>query len=91
MGQAGGSAAAIAAGLTPMALGSDTGGSIRTPAALCGIVGLKPTHGRVSLRGVFPNTPSLDHIGPMAQTVFDAAVMLNVMSGYDQKDSIFTG
>jgi aspartyl-tRNA(Asn)/glutamyl-tRNA(Gln) amidotransferase subunit A len=85
-GSSGGSAAAIAAGLTPLALGSDTGGSIRTPAALCGIVGLKPTHGRVSLRGVFPNTPSLDHIGPMAQTVFDAAIMLNVISGYDQKD-----
>ncbi len=86
-GSSGGSAAAIAAGLTPMALGSDTGGSIRTPAALCGIVGLKPTHGRVSLRGVFPNTPSLDHIGPMTQKVFDAAVMLNIISGYDQKDS----
>lgn len=85
-GSSGGSAAAIAAGLIPMALGSDTGGSIRTPAALCGIVGLKPTHGRVSLRGVFPNTPSIDHVGPMAQSVFDAAVMLNIISGYDKED-----
>ncbi len=87
-GSSGGSAAAVAAGLCPGALGSDTGGSIRGPAALCGIVGLKPTHGRVSLAGVCPNVPSLDHVGPMTRTVRDAALMLQGMAGYDPHDAM---
>jgi aspartyl-tRNA(Asn)/glutamyl-tRNA(Gln) amidotransferase subunit A len=69
-----------------MALGSDTGGSIRIPAAYCGVVGLKPTHGRVSLTGVCPNTPSFDHVGPMTRTARDAALMLQAMAGYDPQD-----
>lgn len=85
-GSSGGSAAAVAAGLCPLALGSDTGGSIRTPAALCGIVGLKPTHGRVSLAGVCPNTPSFDHVGPMTRAARDAALALQAMAGYDPRD-----
>ncbi len=85
-GSSGGSAAAVAAGLCPMALGSDTGGSIRIPAAFCGIVGLKPTHGRVSLTGVCPNTLSFDHVGPMTRTARDAALMLQAMAGYDPRD-----
>jgi len=86
-GSSGGSAAALAAGMIPIALGSDTGGSIRTPAALCGIVGLKPTHGRISLHGIYPNVPSFDHPGPMTRSVKDAALALQVMAGYDQRDS----
>jgi aspartyl-tRNA(Asn)/glutamyl-tRNA(Gln) amidotransferase subunit A len=82
-GSSGGSAAALAAHMIPIALGSDTGGSIRTPAALCGIVGLKPTHGRISLRGIYPNVPSFDHPGPMTRTVTDAALALQAMAGYD--------
>ncbi len=85
-GSSGGSAAAVAAGLCPAALGSDTGASIRLPAALCGIVGLKPTHGRVSLSGVCPNTLSFDHVGPMTRTARDAALMLQAMAGYDPQD-----
>jgi aspartyl-tRNA(Asn)/glutamyl-tRNA(Gln) amidotransferase subunit A len=76
----------VAAGLVPAALGSDTGGSIRIPAAFCGIVGLKPTHGRISLRGVCPNVLSFDHVGPMTRTVRDAALMLQAMAGYDSQD-----
>ncbi len=87
-GSSGGSAAAVAAGMCPGALGTDTGSSIRAPAALCGIVGLKPTHGRVSLSGVCPNTPSMDHIGPMTRTVRDAALMLQGMAGYDPLDAM---
>ena len=86
-GSSGGSAAALAADMIPIALGSDTGGSIRTPAALCGVVGLKPTHGRISLRGIYPNVPSFDHAGPMTRTVRDAALALQVMAGYDRHDS----
>lgn len=86
-GSSGGSAAALAARMIPIALGSDTGGSIRTPAALCGIVGLKPTHGRISLRGIYPNVPSFDHPGPMTRTVTDAALALQAMAGYDPLDS----
>ena len=78
-GSSGGSAVALAAGLTVLALGSDTGGSIRIPAALCGVVGLKPTYGRVSLRGVTPLAGSLDHAGPMARSVEDAFVLLEGM------------
>ena len=85
-GSSGGSAAAVAAGLCPAALGSDTGASIRLPAALCGIVGLKPTHGRVSLIGVCPNTLSFDHVGPLTRTARDAALMLQAMAGYDPRD-----
>ncbi len=82
-GSSGGSAAAVAAELCYGALGSDTGGSIRQPAAFCGITGLKPTYGRVSTRGVIPLSWSLDHIGPMCRTVADAALLLNAIAGYD--------
>jgi len=81
-----GSAVAVAAGLCYGAIGSDTGGSIRFPAASCGIVGLKPTYGRVSRHGAFPLAPSLDHFGPMTRTVADAARMLQVMAGRDSAD-----
>ena len=84
-GSSGGSAAAIAAGMAPLTLGSDTGGSIRIPSAFCG-GGLKPTHGRVSLTGVCPNTLSLDHIGPMTRSARDAGLMLQAIAGYDPKD-----
>ena len=87
-GSSGGSAAALAAALCPMALGSDTGGSIRIPAAFCGIVGLKPTHGRVSLAGVCPNVLNFDHVGPMTRTARDAALMLQAMAGYDPRDAM---
>jgi aspartyl-tRNA(Asn)/glutamyl-tRNA(Gln) amidotransferase subunit A len=85
-GSSGGAAAAVAAGLCFGALGSDTGGSIRIPAAFCGIVGLKPTYGRVSRYGVFPLSWSLDHVGPMTRTVTDAALMLQVIAGHDRHD-----
>lgn len=86
-GSSGGSAAALAANLCLGALGTDTGGSIRTPASFCGIVGLKPTYGLVPIRGIIPLAPSLDHCGPMSRTVEDAALMLNVLAGYDAEDS----
>jgi aspartyl-tRNA(Asn)/glutamyl-tRNA(Gln) amidotransferase subunit A len=85
-GSSGGSGAALAAGLCYGALGSDTGGSIRIPAAFCGVVGLKPTYGRVSRHGVFPLSWSLDHVGPMTRTVADAALMLQVIAGHDRHD-----
>jgi aspartyl-tRNA(Asn)/glutamyl-tRNA(Gln) amidotransferase subunit A len=85
-GSSSGSGAAVAAGLCAGALGTDTGGSIRIPAALCGIVGLKPTYGRVSLRGVTPLAWSLDHIGPMTRTVADAALLLQAVAGHDERD-----
>lgn len=85
-GSSGGSGAAVAAGLVPMAIGSDTGGSIRIPAAVCGIVGLKPTYGRVSRAGVEPLAWSLDHIGPLATTVEDVALTLGIMAGADPAD-----
>jgi aspartyl-tRNA(Asn)/glutamyl-tRNA(Gln) amidotransferase subunit A len=85
-GSSGGSAAALATCLCMGALGSDTGGSIRIPASLCGIVGLKPTYGRVSTRGVFPLSWNLDHVGPMARRVRDAAILLAVIAGYDPED-----
>lgn len=85
-GSSSGSAAAVAAGLVYGALGSDTGGSIRMPAALCGIVGLKPTFGLVSLYGAVPLSWSLDHIGPLTRTVADAAVMMDALVGYDPRD-----
>ena len=79
-GSSGGSAAALAAGLAEYALGTDSGGSIRIPAACCGIVGFKPTYGLVSLEGVFPLAPSFDHVGPMARTVAECAEMLEVLA-----------
>ena len=85
-GSSGGSAAAVAAGLCYAALGSDTGGSIREPASFCGIVGLKPTYGRVSNRGVVPLSWSLDHVGPMTRSVTDAALVLQAIAGYDPGD-----
>ncbi len=87
-GSSGGAAAALAAGLCMGALGSDTGGSIRIPASLCGIVGLKPTFGRVSLQGVIPLSWNLDHAGPMARTVTDAALLLQTIAGYDPDDPV---
>ena len=86
MGSSTGSGAAIAAGLCAGAMGSDTGGSIRSPAALCGIAGVKPTYGRVSRAGILPNTFSFDHAGPMAWTVEDCALMLQVVAGHDPAD-----
>jgi len=86
-GSSGGSAAAIAARLTPAATGSDTGGSIRQPAAFCGITGIKPTYGRVSRYGMVAYASSLDQGGPMARTAEDCALMLNIMAGHDQMDS----
>jgi aspartyl-tRNA(Asn)/glutamyl-tRNA(Gln) amidotransferase subunit A len=86
-GSSGGSAAAIAAGMCAAALGSDTGGSIRIPAALCGVVGLKPTFGRVSCHGVIALCPSLDHTGPLARTVGDAAILLEAIAGGDTRDA----
>ncbi len=85
-GSSGGSAAAVAPGLCYAAIGTDTAGSIREPAALCGCVGIKPTYGRVSARGVIPLSWSLDHVGPLAATVGDAAVVLQVIAGYDPLD-----
>ena len=86
-GSSGGSAAAVAAELCYGALGSDTGGSIRQPAAFCSIVGLKPTYGRVSTRSVIPLSWSLDHIGPMCRTVADAAILLGAIAGYDPAEA----
>jgi aspartyl-tRNA(Asn)/glutamyl-tRNA(Gln) amidotransferase subunit A len=85
-GSSGGSAAAVAAGMVYAAIGTDTAGSIREPAALCGCVGLKPTYGRVSSRGVIPLSRSLDHTGPLTATVEDAAIVLQAIAGYDPAD-----
>jgi aspartyl-tRNA(Asn)/glutamyl-tRNA(Gln) amidotransferase subunit A len=85
-GSSGGSGAAVAAGMVSMAMGSDTGGSIRIPAAFCGVVGLKPTYGRVSRYGAMPLAFSLDHMGPLTRSVRDAGAVLNVIAGFDPRD-----
>ena len=85
-GSSSGPGAAVAAGFVAAAIGTDTGGSIRGPAAFCGIAGLKPTYGRVSRRGVFPNTFTMDHIGPMTRSAEDIALMLGVIAGFDPAD-----
>jgi aspartyl-tRNA(Asn)/glutamyl-tRNA(Gln) amidotransferase subunit A len=85
-GSSSGSGVALAAGLVPAALGSDTGGSVRNPASMCAIVGMKPTYGLVSRRGVFPLSYSLDHVGPMTRTVRDNAALLKILAGYDPLD-----
>jgi len=85
-GSSGGSAAAVAAGMCMGAIGSDTGGSIRIPAACCGVTGLKPTYGRVSCYGVIPLSWSLDHVGPLARSAEDCAIIFDVIAGYDPRD-----
>lgn len=85
-GSSSGSAASVAGSIVFGSIGSDTGGSIRIPASCCGIVGMKPTFGRVSKYGVFPLSPTLDHLGPMTRCVQDNAILLNIISGYDKKD-----
>src|SRR5213079_2120067 len=90
-GSSGGSAAAVAAGLAPWAIGTDTGGSIRQPAALCGIVGLKPTYGTVSRYGMIAFASSLDQAGPLTRDVTDAALLLRHMVGHDDRDSTSIG
>ncbi|MGW0232056.1 amidase [Actinopolymorpha singaporensis] len=85
-GSSGGSAVAVATGMCAAALGSDSGGSVRIPAALCGVVGMKPTYGRISRHGVFPLSWNLDHIGPLTRTVGDNARVLTVLCGYDERD-----
>src|SRR5438128_1152998 len=85
-GSSSGSAVAVAAGLAPAAVGSDTGGSIRIPSGLCGLTGLKPTYGVISLAGVVPLATTLDSLGPLARNVDDAAVLTAVMSGPDPRD-----
>jgi aspartyl-tRNA(Asn)/glutamyl-tRNA(Gln) amidotransferase subunit A len=90
-GSSSGSGAAVAAGLALGALGSDTGGSVRNPAAMCGLVGLKPTYGLLSRHGVMANSYSYDHVGPMAWTVEDCAILLQALAGYDPKDPASAG
>lgn len=85
-GSSGGSGAAVAADMVIASLGTDTGGSVRIPASSCGIIGLKPTHGRISKYGCFPLSWTLDHIGPMTKTVYDAALLLELLAGFDPKD-----
>jgi AtzE family amidohydrolase len=87
-GSSGGSAAAVAGGLVPLALASDTNGSIRVPASLCGLFGLKPTYGRLSCAGTFPFVTSLDHVGPLARSARDLALTYDAMQGYDPRDPV---
>tara|TARA_Y100001960_G_scaffold315724_1_gene381676 strand:+ start:345 stop:1763 length:1419 start_codon:yes stop_codon:yes gene_type:complete len=86
-GSSGGSGASVAAHMCPGTLGTDTGGSVRGPAAICGTIGLKPTYGLISLRGVHPNATSLDHVGTLTRNAKDSAIMLQSIAGYDPKDS----
>ena len=86
-GSSGGSAVAVATGMVPASLGTDTGGSVRVPASLCGVVGVKPTYGRISRHNIFPLSPSLDHVGCITRSVWDAAAILECISGWDQMDS----
>ena len=86
-GSSSGAGAQVAAGLVPLSIGSDNGGSVRIPAALCGVVGLKPTHGRISLEGIFPRLYSLDHPGPLTRSVADCAIALQVLAGHDAEDT----
>ncbi|MCP4328271.1 MAG: Asp-tRNA(Asn)/Glu-tRNA(Gln) amidotransferase subunit GatA [Alphaproteobacteria bacterium] len=86
-GSSSGSAAAVAAGLVPAAIGTDTGGSVRVPAALCGLVGLKPTLGRISTYGIIPFAWTLDHVGLLTRTIEDSALLLEILSGFDPRDS----
>jgi len=86
-GSSSGSGAQVAAGLVPLSVGTDNGGSVRIPAALCGVVGLKPTHGRISLEGIFPRLYSLDHPGPLTRTVADCAIALQALAGHDAGDT----
>ncbi len=85
-GSSSGAGAAVAAGFVPGAIGTDTGGSVRGPAAFCGLAGLKPTYGRVSRRGVFPNTFTMDHCGPLTRSAEDIALILQVIAGFDPED-----
>ncbi|HYZ49555.1 MAG TPA: amidase, partial [Nitrososphaeraceae archaeon] len=85
-GSSGGSAAAVAAGMVPISLGTDTGGSIRVPSSLCGVVGMKPTYGRVSKHNVFPLSPSLDHVGCITRSAWDTSVVMEHISGWDPLD-----
>lgn len=89
-GSSGGSAAAIAAGLVPFSLGSDTNGSIRVPSSFCGVFGLKPTYGRLSRSGAYPFVGSLDHVGPFARSVRDIALLFDLMQGHDPSDPVCT-
>src|SRR5207244_13091679 len=89
-GRSGGSGGAVAGGLVPIALGSDTNGSIRVPASLCGIFGLKPTYGRLSRAHTFPFVASLDHVGPLARSTRDLALAYDVMQGHDPSDPVCT-
>jgi aspartyl-tRNA(Asn)/glutamyl-tRNA(Gln) amidotransferase subunit A len=89
-GSSSGSAVAVAAGMAPATLGTDTGGSVRNPATCCGVIGLKPTYGTVSLAGVFPLTFSLDHVGPLTRTVEDNAILLHAIAGHDPDDATST-
>ena len=86
-GSSGGSAVAVSAGMASASIGTDTSGSIRVPSSLCGIFGLKPTYGRVSKYGVMELAPSIDHIGPMTRSAWDAAAILQVIAGYDELDN----
>src|SRR5699024_2195417 len=85
-GSSGGSVSAVSSHMSLASIGSETGGSLRAPGSFCGLVSIKPTYGRVSKYGCYPLAPSLDHVGPIAKTVHDAALLLQYMSGFDESD-----